>query len=1360
VVEQAIAALTRFFAPSRATHSKPILWVGAGASAAAGYPTLWQLEEKVRAELPGTDQTGFALIDAYIAEWSPTDLDNLLETHLGAPRKPAGLHASLARLAGAGVFASIFTTNYDELIEDSLKAEGIHAITQVLEQNFKLQARAEVQVLKLHGSRTDWASVILSGDSYRRFHDDYPLLKNQLDLNLRTHPLLFVGCSMQDPRILEWLRALSDDERRGLYAARVLITERDWSRIPAADQALLTSANIKPVKVAGFDDIAAVLAGLARHLAPLPVQELVFDVAPAADTWITIGPTPESAPHAAPNPLDDRAFVADLVALREKASRPIRTGVPGAALAESALRAVARRIGARLTEVLLSDEARAGVARRIHQNGARGRARLTIRVAGSGDACDRALAVPWELLTPEPSAFAVADGQLDVVREAVSDGAPGLEAPTDALSLTVSIAAPDDASALAYEKEAFRLYQSLAPLGHRVAFTDLGDLDDLVRTVAAARSTAIHFSGHGLPGQLVFEDEYGLAVLVPVGELVKSLNVHLVEAGKSKPFPRLFYLASCYGASGDPDGGGARDDGSRSDDERHAREVGAALGEGPSTAATLHRSGFVQVLGYFGPISDALSTRAEEVFYGALGQGKTTLQAVAEARESLGKEIALGDDKASFPFAWTQLALYHRGPDLPLARPVQGGPAPLPVRFERTEVQVSGLPVLEHGFMGRRSLQHVVRRKVMKEGRRLLVLQGLGGLGKTALASHLVSRVFADEPADVLILPCGYLDPKASDPASTMWQWAEEHGRIHGLAGWEASTKALREKDPTPAEGFEQAVRMLRKVRSRLVVYADNLETLQDGPRNEDPRALGEFLPAGAACWLALERLSKEGLVLVSTRYRWRGLDPAALVAIEPMKPADVRRMIETFEFLGRMLHQVQGRIAAMADGHPRTVEYLDRLVGDWLRDNDDEPKDWWAEVVEPLLPRNAEAITADLLLDALWARLSEEARAHARALTVLRRPAPRVVVDALGSKGTTGELIRAGVVTLFREQSVGEDKSVRWVQRWWMHGLMVRFACENVMEAERWAAHEVAGAAYEAWLKEPGARWGDHEEGIFHWHSVRQGDRAWSLLGPYAVWLREHAQYRQSLGLLESSEAAGTTGERLSVALMLVAQMKRRLGERSAEVGVLLDRAWGLAESDRQRGSVLSEKGGFLQQQGKHGDAEAQLRQALALLQVSLGAEDPVYGVALHELGGILREQGRRGEAEVLLRQALAIFEKTHGTGDRLYGETLGHLGRVLRDRGSYGEAEALLRQALAITKTALGVEHPSYGEALHALATVLTETDKCDEAESLLRESIAIDERVLGADHPSYGDSLNEPTLFTPRLERCAQVCPQVCS
>lgn len=260
----ALDSLTHFLEMFQ--NPRPILWVGA--SAAAGYPTLAQLEAHIRTRLPGSTKTSFGLFDEYVATYGAAALQNELETLLGPHRPPAPLHVSLARLAGADRFAAIFTTNYDELIEDSLKARGVRFVPQSFQQNYLLQARAELTLLKLHGSRTDWASIILSGDSYSRFHGTYPLLKNQLDLNLRVHPLVFVGCSMQDPRLLEWLRGLPDAERKSLYPGRVLIRDADWSAITTVDQALLASANIQPFKVATFADISDVLHEVADKLAP------------------------------------------------------------------------------------------------------------------------------------------------------------------------------------------------------------------------------------------------------------------------------------------------------------------------------------------------------------------------------------------------------------------------------------------------------------------------------------------------------------------------------------------------------------------------------------------------------------------------------------------------------------------------------------------------------------------------------------------------------------------------------------------------------------------------------------------------------------------------------------------------------------------------------------------------------------------------------------------------------------------------------------------------------------------------------------------------------------------------------------
>ena len=86
-----------------------------------------------------------------------------------------------------------------------------------------------------------------------------------------------------------------------------------------------------------------------------------------------------------------------------------------------------------------------------------------LRIVVDGDAADRVLALPWELLRLQDG-FPVQEGRLDIVREIKIDEAPGLEPKSDAFKVLVHIAAPEDEQgqgALSYEEEAYRLVLSM-----------------------------------------------------------------------------------------------------------------------------------------------------------------------------------------------------------------------------------------------------------------------------------------------------------------------------------------------------------------------------------------------------------------------------------------------------------------------------------------------------------------------------------------------------------------------------------------------------------------------------------------------------------------------------------------------------------------------------------------------------------------------------------------------------------------------------------------------------------------------------------------------------------------------------------
>jgi hypothetical protein len=319
-----VQELGDFLERYRARSVHPVLWIGAGASAAAGYPTLGQLEQLLRAQLPGVDKAGFALLDAFIAKYSEADLILELQQHIAQPRPFVPLHEALACLARGGVCPLLLTTNYDRLIENALSAAGVVFVPQTLEANFTLQALDTVQVLKLHGDVGDWEHVVLTAASYDEFQRAYPLLQQQLNLHLRSRPVVFLGCSMQDPRLLKWLAGLSEAARRRLFASRVIITTHDWNTLPADTQALLASANVKAITVPDYDSVTHLLTQVAARLVPRAAEELVFDLTPGDVDWTVVGPRADSPPHTAPNPLADAPFIELLQELHEWSSRPLR----------------------------------------------------------------------------------------------------------------------------------------------------------------------------------------------------------------------------------------------------------------------------------------------------------------------------------------------------------------------------------------------------------------------------------------------------------------------------------------------------------------------------------------------------------------------------------------------------------------------------------------------------------------------------------------------------------------------------------------------------------------------------------------------------------------------------------------------------------------------------------------------------------------------------------------------------------------------------------------------------------------------------------------------------------------------------
>jgi len=1312
-------------------QKKPVLWVGAGLSVAAGCPSTGTIVSALRAaadrDLPD-DGEFTTIVDAFVEAVGAGELGDVLQGLFQSPREPTPTHHAIARLAAAGHFTALVTTNYDDLLERALAAAGVKVVIQVLEDNAELRVQdGALRLLKIHGSQDAWHRIVLSGRSYAEFDARYGFLREQLDVLLRQHSLLFVGCSLQDPRILQWLETRPAAWLNKLKRWRAVLQPTAWAAAMAMTWKsgtagmVLALAPLRPIEIQNHTDLPALWLELARKLAPLAVGELVFDLQPGEHEWRSVGPTAECAPHIAPNPLGDDQVLRDLGRLRTLMRRPVRQGDDPQAVAQVAeLRHVARRLGARLTNTLLSPAALDAVHRRIAEV-ERGTARLTLRV-GRGPLADRTLALPWELLMLEDGRFAVEDAKLDLVRDAVTPDSPGLAVPSTQLSVAATIAAPDDQTSLYYEDESYRMFKALAPLGQVAHFADLGELDDLVELISRTEATAVHFSGHGLPGQLVFEDELGLSHPVPVIDLITKIRQRIQKSGVPKPFPGLFYLASCHGASSEATPAGSPEP----NNGTLRAELSAALGDGPSTAATLHSEGFACVIGYFGPIGDAISTSAEVALYTALSEGDTVLHAAKQARAQLSKPHTHADQPYHYPLAWAQLAVYLRGPDRPLtAQPHSAAPAPLPPpRLARDIVTVSGLPVLEHGFVGRRGLRHEVRRR-LKRGQRLFVLQGLGGLGKTALAVHLLRTTVAPHPDDQLILRV-----QDADSVTSLRTQAEEHGTRLGIPGWTDILKDLYEQDLDPAEGVRRTVLALLRHRPTLAVYADNMEALQVGPhgQDEDPGTLGAWTPEGERWWAAMESLAESCFVIASTRYAWHGLSPHAFVPLKPMSRDDLWRMADTIPTFARLPWTVRGKIVDRTDGRPRTLVLLEGLL---LQADDDptrEIQDLWTEWVEPVLVQQSGKLTADLLLDRLWSLLSSDAREHFVAVSVLQQPAPLTVVDALGGKSS--ELIRSGLLT--RHGAPHDGKVQRPAQsRWAMLSAIRQFVLSKASPEDLAHAAPVAAKAFHEAISTVA----DQLETIRLYREAGDVDTAWPLVRELATFLHAQGAYRDALSILEPRQRSGLGEHNRAAYDLLIAQLRVSAG---MSVEDLVEPALADVASDapaERKIMQLHTLATIQSYQGQYADAEATIRRQLPMIEAEWGTNCSIYLKAMSALANAVSNRGDYNAAIATNKAQLAAVEKDSPDEiDPALHTILHNLATNLLQAGHYPEAEHTIRRALQIKQKAEGETHPGYGRALQTLGQVLLRQGELDAAISALRTSEAILKRSLGDDHPEY--------------------------
>ncbi len=260
-----------------ASHEHLVVFIGAGVSKASGLPLWSELIQPIAEEFydgqtvpKNVDLADVA--DAFAAS-ACGGQRRLRETVVRALNKvnakPNKIHLSLAGLK----LRAVFTTNYDDLLMDSLKDHRArrvvdHAVAQHTDY------RDDLPIFHLHGHIDSPNSLVLTRSEYERYSDDNPGFMKTLEAYLTKFTVLYLGYSGGD----EHFRQLSSLVKQrfpklapGNFSAVLSIdpmTEHHWTHFNAD----VFSLEVKPEDAENA--LAALLQDVAQAITPSDILKI------------------------------------------------------------------------------------------------------------------------------------------------------------------------------------------------------------------------------------------------------------------------------------------------------------------------------------------------------------------------------------------------------------------------------------------------------------------------------------------------------------------------------------------------------------------------------------------------------------------------------------------------------------------------------------------------------------------------------------------------------------------------------------------------------------------------------------------------------------------------------------------------------------------------------------------------------------------------------------------------------------------------------------------------------------------------------------------------------------------------------
>ena len=193
--------------------------------------------------------------------------------------------------------------------------------------------------------------------------------------------------------------------------------------------------------------------------------------------------------------------------------------------------------------------------------------------------------------------------------------------------------------------------------------------------------------------------------------------------------------------------------------------------------------------------------------------------------------------------------------------------------------------------------------------------------------------------------------------------------------------------------------------------------------------------------------------------------------------------------------------------------------------------------------------------------------------------------------------------------------------------------------------------------------------------------------------------------------------------------------------------------DSEIDRAGPLGNLAFALRMQGRFADAEAALREVIAIERRNYAESSEWLNQDRGFLGDLLRLRHRYAEALNELREAIAAVKSSVSDSDPVLAKLEAQLSEAELDAGQPAQAHETAISALAIARTALPPQNIGLGQPLFALARAKLALERAGEAELLLREALAVRSPPLRDDDLRVLEVKSALALALAMLNRTAE-------